>query len=112
MPHPNPLPPEGTQQYRLLQGLLSGDKITAISSIVDYNCFTPMARCSELRKLGWPIRTLSVPHPNQAKFPMAMLPCYLLDQHFLRWMREGDGARHPRDYPGDAGRGKFTIRGS
>lgn len=110
--HPNPLPPEGTQQWRVLMGLLDGDKITPIGAIIDYNCFTVNARCSELRKLGWPIRVIDVPHPNQTKFPGAMLPCYLLDYHFRSWIKQRlpDGqSRHPLDYPSDDGRGKFST---
>lgn len=113
-PHPNPLPEEGTQQWRVLMGLLDGDKITPISAIISYNCFAINARCSELRKLGWPILTMQVPHPNQTKFPSAQLPCYLLDAHFRRWMHERDPetgkSKHPLDYPFQAGRGKFVTK--
>lgn len=105
---PDPLPPEGAQQWRVLMGLLAGDKITPIGSIIDYNCFAINARCSELRKLGWPIRTIDVPHPNQTKFPNAVLPCYLLDNHFRRWIKDHPGA-HPLDYPSQSGRGKFVT---
>lgn len=108
--HPNPLPPEGTQQWRILMGLLDGDKITPIGSIVDYNCFAVNARCSELRALGWPIRTITVPHPNQTKFPDAVLPCYLLDAHFRTWIKAEKG-RHPVEYPSADGRGKFAVEG-
>ena len=31
----SPLPAEGTQQMRVLMGLLSGDKITPIGGIID-----------------------------------------------------------------------------
>jgi hypothetical protein len=106
---PNPIPAEKSQQYRLLRGLLNGDRITPISSIVDYNCFAPMARCAELRKMGWPIRTLDVPHPNQDKFPGAMLPAYVLDEHFRQWVVDSPNGAHPMDYPGQEGRGKFTT---
>jgi len=108
----NPLPPEGTQQWRVLIGLLDGDKITPVSAIIDYNCFAINARCSELRKIGWPIRTLYVPHPNREKFPNDQLPCYTLDAHFRQWMSERDPetgrSKHPADYPSQDGRGKFA----
>lgn len=107
MPHPNPLPKQGGQQWRVLMGLLDGDKITPIGAIIDYNCFAINARCSELRSLGWPIRTITVPHPNQTKFPDEVLPCYLLDLHFRTWIKAERG-RHPLDYPSDSGRGKFV----
>lgn len=105
---PNPFPAEGGQQWRLLKGLLAGDKITPISSLIDYNCFAPNARCSELRKLGWPIRTLEVAHPNQDKFPGAMLPCYVIDEHFRLWAADAPPGTHPAEYAGRDGRGKFA----
>lgn len=104
---PNPFPPKGGQQWRLLEGLLAGDTISPISSIIDYNCFAPNARCSELRKMGWPIRTLELPHPRQDLFPGAMLPCYLIDQHFREWALAAPEGTHPMEYPGQDGRGKF-----
>lgn len=107
----NPLPLNSSQGWRILMGLLDGDPITPIGAIIDYNCFAVNARCSELRKLGWPIRTLTVPHPNQTKFRGAQLPCYVLDAHFLRWIKAETG-RHPLDYPSQSGRGKFTTDGS
>ena len=111
MSHANPLPSESSQNWRILMGLLDGDKITPIGSIIDYNCFAVNARCSELRALGWPIRTLKVQHPNQTKFPGEMLPCYVLDAHFRTWIKAVSG-RHPLDYPSQDGRGKFTTEPS
>jgi hypothetical protein len=106
---PSPLPNEGGQQWRVLMGLLDGDKITPISAIIDYNCFAINARASELRKLGWPIRVIDMPHPNQEKFPGAMLPCYFMDAHFREWAISQRGKNpHPLDYPGQDGRGKFA----
>lgn len=107
--HPNPLPPEGTQQWRLLMGLLDGDTVTPIGAIVDYDVSIPAARCAELRKLGWPIRVIPVPHPNQTKFPTSTLPGYILDAHFRTWIKAERG-RHPLDYPSQSGRGKFVTR--
>jgi len=104
----NPFPAEGGQQWRILKGLLAGDKITPIGAIVDYNCTIPAARCAELRKLGWPIRVLEVPHPNQDKFPLAMLPCYVIDEHFRAWAASSPAGTHPAEYPGTDGRGKFA----
>ena len=109
--HPNPLPPEGSQQWRLLMGLLDGDTITPIGAIIDYNVSIPAARCAELRALGWPIRKVNVPHPNQTKFHDQFLPGYLLDAHFRRWMKTEEG-RHPLDYPSQDGRGKFVTEPS
>lgn len=103
----SPLPPEGTQQWRVLKALLSGQRLDPITSIIECNCFAVNARVSELRKLGWPIRTLKTPHPNREAFPDATLPTYLIDAHFRSWIANNPGA-HPFDYPDSDGRGKFA----
>lgn len=103
----SPLPPQGTQQWRVLAALLAGKRLDPITAILDCNCFAVNARVSELRALGWPIRTLSVPHPNTAEFPDATLPCYLIDAHFREWIANNPGA-HPFEYPDSDGRGKFA----
>lgn len=108
MTRPNPWPSKDSQQERLLKGLLAGDKITNISAIVDYNCPMINARCSELRKMGWPIRTLTIPHPNQTKFPNATLPVYVIDAHFRQWAVDSLEGTHPYDYQFTDGRGKFA----
>jgi hypothetical protein len=105
---PNAYPAIGTQQERLLKGLLAGDKITPITSIVEYNVFIPAARCAELRALGWPIRKLQVPHPNQDKFRGHMLPAYFIDDHFRYWYATQPNDAHPAEYKGKEGRGKFA----
>lgn len=105
---PSPFPAEGGQQWRILKGLLAGDVITPISAIVDYNCGIPAARCAELRKLGWPIRVIEVPHPKQDKFPGAMLAAYIIDAHFREWIASAPDGTHPAEYPSQDGRGKFV----
>lgn len=105
---PDPFPARGTQQWRLLEAMLEGEKITPITALIDHNVFIPAARCAELRRLGWPVRTLTVPHPNTEKFPDAKLPVYLLDEHFRLWAVNSPDGTHPLDYPGEDGRGRFT----
>lgn len=107
MSRPSPMPPQGGQQYRLLQGMLNGDLVTPVTAIVDYNVLIAPARCAELRALGWPVRTSQVPHPNQTKFPGKTMTAYFLDSHFRRWIAENPSI-HPADYPFDEGRGKFS----
>jgi hypothetical protein len=107
---PNAYPNPDSQQDRLLKGLLAGDKITPISAIVDYNCLIPAARCAELRRLGWPIRTTEVTHPNHEKFPRAKLTVYFIDDHFRLWYATQPNDVHPAEYKGQEGRGKFAGR--
>jgi hypothetical protein len=107
---PNAYPSPGSQQERLLKGMLAGDKITPISAIIDYNVFIPAARCAELRRLGWPVRKAQVPHPNTEKFRGHMLPAYFIDDHFRVWYATQPNDVHPAEYKGQEGRGKFAGR--
>lgn len=104
------LPAEGTQQWRVLAALLAGKRLDPITSIIECNCFAVNARVSELRALGWPIRTLKIPHPNIEAFPRATLPSYVIDAHFREWIAANPSA-HPFDYPDEDGRGKFADEG-
>ncbi|QIG76076.1 hypothetical protein EVC24_055 [Rhizobium phage RHph_I4] len=100
-------PARGSQQERLLIGLLHGDIIDPIKAINEYNVLIPSARVAELRRMGWPIRSIEMPHPS-GKFIGQNLTAYTLDNHFRRWY--GDPAnlgKHPANYPGKDGRGKF-----
>ena len=108
----SPFPVKGSSQYRLLQALLGGDFVSPISAITDLNVTIVSARVSELRRLGWPIRSKEIPHPNGVKFPLDKLPVYFLDQHFRVWIggTEGKGL-HPCAYPFQDGRGKFSTWG-
>lgn len=104
----NPFPKKGSQQYRLLAALLAGERVTAISAIVSLNVMVVSARVSELRRMGWPIRSLDVPHPNRKDFPNEKLPMYFLDQHFRRWIATAGKGQHPALYGDASGRGKFA----
>ena len=105
----SPFPAEGTSQYRLLAALLAGDFITPVTAIMDLNVNIVSARVSELRRMGWPIRSREEPHPNRTKFPNDNLPSYFLDQHFRMWIGGPEGrGKHPAEYPFVDGRGKFS----
>ena len=105
----NPFPATNGQLHRLLKALLAGDKVTPISAIIDLNIQIVSARVSELRRLGWPIRTLQTPHPNRVDFPAETIPFYFLDNHFRRWIAGVEGrGKHPSLYPDTDGRGKFA----
>lgn len=97
------VPKKGSKSYLLLGALLQGVQIDPIYATSQLNLLTVNARVSELRKLGWPIRTLEVPHP---KFLNEVMPSYYLDAHFRAWMTTNPG-KHPGAYPGAEGRGKF-----
>ncbi len=103
----DPFPKRGTQQFRLLSALLAGEKITAISAIVSLNVMIVSARASELRKMGWPIRTTETPHPNREAYTNETLTVYMLDNHFRHWIGS-DHSRHPAQYEDNDGRGKFA----
>ena len=102
----NPLPREGSTRYRILEKMLAGRTLTSLDAILELGLETLHARCAELRGLGWPIRTIYVPHPKLANKPMTG---YMLDAHFRRWMRENEG-RPPCEYLNgtDAGLRKFA----
>lgn len=104
----NPFPDQKSQLYRLLAALLRGEKVTALSAIMDMNILIVSARISELRRMGWPIRSMTTPHPNRQAFPGETLPVYFLDQHFRRWIGSDGKGKHPALYPDTDGRGKFA----
>lgn len=100
-------PPKGTKGRLLLRLLLIGEQVGPVEAFYRLNLPTLAARVSELRKLGWPVRTIEMPHPTLANEDVTY---YLLDQHFRSWLSAHPGAS-PKDYPDSDGRGKFTDRG-
>lgn len=102
--HDNYWPRKGSAAHRLLYDLLQGDKITILESVNRYNLMTPNARVAELRRAGWPIDSLKVPHPTLAG---ESLVAYHMDAHFRHWWANGLDQR-PVDYPYQSGRGKFA----
>lgn len=102
---PHPWPAEGDKKRALLNALLHGTRIDPFNAIMDFNLSTPQARMSELRRMGWPIRSIKFHHPKlEGEFYVG----YVLDTHFRAWFTENPNA-HPADYPGQDGRGKFTT---
>lgn len=99
------LPPRGSKVYRLLSALLAGEEIDILYAYLELNIPAVQARCAELRAAGWPIRTLDKPHP---KLPREKVKVYVLDTQFRRWIAENP-EKHPRDYPVQAGRGKWAT---
>ncbi len=100
----NYLPEKGTKSFGLLHMLLRGERVNSVDAFLDLNIPALQARISELRRRGWPIRTLEAPHPRLNKETIAV---YTLDEHFRRWILANPGT-HPGAYDGEEGRGKFS----
>jgi len=98
------IPSEGTKQYALLSRLLNGEQIDPFTSLMEMNLLTINARASELRALGWPVQSKKRPHP---KLTGETVVVYYFDMHFRHWITENPD-KHPREYPGQEGRGKFA----
>lgn len=96
-------PRKGSKTWALLNHLLQGTRVDTIFSITELNLATPNARVSELRKLGWPIRSEQVPHP---RFTQERMVAYTLDAHFRDWYLKHH--EHPLLYPFQDGRMKFA----
>ena len=102
------LPAANTKLYRLLAALLKGIEVDPGYAYQELNLPTLQARCSELRKMGWPVRTIDRPHPRLIN---ERTTYYLLDSHFRQWLAAHPGT-HPKHYGGQSGRGKYTAGGT
>ena len=51
------IPEYGTMTYQLLRGLKSGERLTPLTALEKYQCFSLSQRMGELRRAGWPIRS-------------------------------------------------------
>jgi hypothetical protein len=51
------VPEYGTMTYQLLWALKSGEKLTPLTALERYQCFSLSQRMGELRRSGWPIRS-------------------------------------------------------
>lgn len=99
------IPPKGTKLYKLLGVLLKGVEVDVGYAYDNLNLSTLQARCSELRRMGWPVRTLERPHPRLVS---EMTTVYLLDTQFRRWLAANPAA-HPKTYAVSDGRGKYQL---
>jgi len=95
--------PEKTRKF--LVALLNGQKTTTIDTLLEFNLQTPNARASELRSMGWAIRTGNVRHP---KLEGEVIKAYYMDVHFLNWWRQHTDI-DPFNYGAQDGRGKFAT---
>jgi hypothetical protein len=98
-------PSKTSKTWLLLRDLLNGDQIDVIDTMTRYNLMTPNARVSELRGMGWPIRSLKVAHPTLLGEEVT---AYYMEVGFRHWWVENDQDANPWDYPRQEGRGKFA----
>ena len=52
---PVKLPEKGTMTWDLLMALQSGERLTPLTALERYRCFSLSQRMGELRRSGWPI---------------------------------------------------------
>lgn len=97
------IPAEGGKCHALLRVLLNGERVDPFYALMELNLPSVGARVSELRRMGWPIRAVTLPHPKLPEHIVA----YVLDAHFRRWL-EANPCSHPSTYASQDGRGKFA----
>lgn len=98
-PWGNPLP-KGETALIILERMLRAEPVTLLWAITELALETLPARIAELRRLGWPIRSIEYVHPTLHD---KTLTEYVLDKHFRRWYGDNFGT-HPAEYPGMEGR--------
>jgi hypothetical protein len=54
------VPAAGTMIYDLLMALKRGEKLTPITALERYRCFSLSQRMGELKREGWPIKSVMV----------------------------------------------------
>lgn len=54
------VPEFGTMTYRLLAGLKAGERLTPLTALEKYQCFSLSQRMGELKRSGWPIMSQMV----------------------------------------------------
>lgn len=100
----NSYEPTSPKARLLLQALLNGREMSVIDTVMEFNLMTPNARVSEMRKAGWPIKSLKNPHPN---LMTEKITVYYMDIKFRQWWAENGHSAVPSDFGNAEGRGKF-----
>lgn len=54
------VPESGTMTYQLLNALKQGEKLTPLTALQRFQCFSLSQRMGELKRSGWPIRSQMV----------------------------------------------------
>lgn len=49
------VPEKGTMTYELLAALMNGERLTPLTALEKYRCFSLSQRMGDLRRSGWPI---------------------------------------------------------
>lgn len=96
--------PTSPKGRKLLHALLNGRRMSVIDTIMEFNLMTPNARVSEMRKAGWPIKSLKEPHPQLLN---EMITVYYMDVLFRKWWAENGDTCAPSEFGNAEGRGKF-----
>jgi len=61
------VPDRDTLQGKLLRALQAGERLTPISALERFQCFSLSQRMGELRRMGWPITATMVRVPSGKK---------------------------------------------
>ena len=96
--------PSSPKARSLLRELLNGREMSVIDTLMEFNLMTPNARVSEMRKMGWPIKSLKQPHPTLLTEKITV---YYMDVRFRKWWLDNWQHASPADYENAEGRGKF-----
>lgn len=94
----DPFPQPESSQGVVLSALLQGRTLDVGQAFLEWNLPTLPSRVSELRRLGWPIRSDKQPHPRLLG---QFISVYFIDRRFRDWYSAG---KHPKDYPDKDGR--------
>jgi len=54
------VPEPTTQLGTLLRALQRGERLTVAQALTEYGCYALSQRCTDLKKMGWPIRTTMI----------------------------------------------------
>lgn len=60
-------PARGTQNYRLLVALQSGERLTVAKALSKFGIYALSQRCGELRKYGWPVKSRTIETESGAR---------------------------------------------
>lgn len=71
--NPVRVPERGTMAYELLSALKNGERLTPLSALEKFKCFSLSQRMGELRRSGWPIRSEMVTVNSGKKVAMYWL---------------------------------------
>jgi hypothetical protein len=61
------VPPHGSMTYELLMALKMGERLTPLSALERFKCFSLSQRMGELRRSGWPIVSQMISLPSGKK---------------------------------------------